>query len=69
MKYSNRKSVFDDLKVYDYLAKDDSFIQVTEWDNEEGWDITIDNKLIQLSMGELEAINYLVKSLEFKSES
>ena len=30
MKIYNRKSVSDDLKKYDYLSKDDDFIEITE---------------------------------------
>ena len=47
MEHYNRKSVTDSLKKYDCLAKDSDFIEVTEWYNGEGWDISInDNKLI-----------------------
>ena len=66
MKINTRKSVNDDLKKYDYLAKDNEFIEVTEWTNGEGITITIgDNKAIDLTYGELEAINYLSKSLQY----
>ena len=52
---------------YDYLAKKDDFIIVTEWTNHEGVDIAIcDNKLISLSYGTLDAIDYLVKTLKYK---
>ena len=36
----NRKSVSDDLSIYDYLAKKDDYIEVTEWTNGEGYDIS-----------------------------
>lgn len=65
MKFENKKSVNDHLHKYDILAKEDSFIDVTEWANGEGWDITIDDKQFSLTIGELEAINYLTKSLEY----
>lgn len=65
MEYNSRKSINDDLKKYDYLAKDDDFIEVTEWTNGEGYDITINNKIIPLTNGQLDAINYLTKSLEY----
>ena len=73
MKKNTRKAINDDLSKYDYLLnKDDhSFIEVTEWTNGEGFDITIEtktiSKLISLTIGELEAINYLTKSLEYNS--
>ena len=69
MEHYNRKSVTDSLKKYDYLAKDSDFIEVTEWHNGEGWDISInDNKIISLTWGQLEAISYLVKSLDYNKQ-
>lgn len=59
-----RKSVYEDLNKFDYLAKEHSFIEVTEWSNGEGWDINIDDKIFQLTTGELKAINYLTTHLE-----
>ena len=65
MEKVKRKSVNDNLQKYDYLAKDYEFIEVTEWRNGEGWDISINDKLIQLTVGQLDAINYLTKSLDY----
>ena len=67
MEFKSRKSVNDKLKIYDYLAKDNDFIEVVEWTNGEGYDITInDDKIISLTRGQIDAINYLVKSLEIR---
>lgn len=68
MEFNSRKSVNDKLKRYDYLAKDEEFIEVTEWTNGEGYDIMINDETISLTEGQLNAINYLVKSLEYKSD-
>ena len=74
MEKSTRKSVSDSLSKYDYLVNKDehSFIEVTEWANGEGFDITIETKdksrLMSLTIGELEAINYLIKSLDYGIE-
>ena len=71
MECKKRKSVFADLNVFDYTAKENNFIQVTEWPNGEGWDISINDDIIfSLTQGQLEAINYLSKKLdyEFKEE-
>lgn len=65
MEITNRKSINDKLTKYDYLAKDDDFIEVTEWTNGEGYDIVINDKIISLTSGQLDAINYLTKSLEY----
>lgn len=74
MEKYNRKSISDDLSKYDYLKNTDenAFIEVTEWSNGEGYDITIEtkngSKLISLTNGELEAINYLTKTLDYNNE-
>ena len=71
MECKKRKSVFADLNVFDYTAKENNFIQITEWTNGEGWDISInDDTIFSLTQGQLEAINYLSKKLdyEFKEE-
>lgn len=61
-------SISDNLRRYDYLAKKDDFIIITEWYNSEGFTITINDKVIDLSVGQLDAINYLVKSLEYNED-
>lgn len=68
MKVHTRKSVSDNLRKFDILAKDSDFIEVTEWTNGEGYDITINEKVISLTYGELEAINYLAKTLEYSKD-
>lgn len=69
MEFNSRKSVNDKLKKYDYLAKDEDYIEIVEWTNGEGYDIAInDDKIISLTRGQIDAINYLVKSLEYKSD-
>lgn len=65
MKIDTRKTVYDDLKKYCICAKDNDYIEVTEWTNGEGYDIDInDEKRISLTHGELEAIQFLTKYLE-----
>ena len=59
------KATSDDLRKYDYLAKEDDFIEVSEWSNGEGWNISINDNTFQLTMGQLDAINYLTKTLEY----
>lgn len=68
MKFNSRKSINDKLKKYDYLAKDNDFIEVIEWTNGEGYDIIINDKIISLTSGQIDAINYLARSLEYKSD-
>lgn len=68
MKIGSRKSINDDLQKYDPLKNKSSFIEITEWTNGEGWDIAINEKMFNLTYGELEAINYLVKALDYESD-
>lgn len=69
MEFVKRKSVHDDLSKYDYLVNNDDskFIEITEWTNGEGISISInDNKTIELTYGELDAIDYLSKALRYE---
>lgn len=59
----DRKSVNADLNDFCYLAKPHDFIEVTNWSNLDGYDITIGEKQITLTVGELDAIKALVKKL------
>lgn len=70
MEFSTRKSVNDKLSKYDLLCnkQDEDFIEVTEWTNGEGWDIYVKDRHIQLTYGELEAINYLTKALDVEKK-
>ena len=63
---TQRKSINDNLRKYDYLAKENSFIEVTEWANGEGWDITIDDRMMSLTWGQLDAIQYLTLALQYQ---
>ena len=67
MKIYNKKSVSDDLKKYDYLSKDEDFIEITEWANGEGISITINMNTFELTFGQLDAINYLSQALKYES--
>lgn len=69
MEFASRTSVHDDLKKYDYISKDNGYIEVTEWTNGEGIDVTIESgstKLISLTYGELNAINHLQNALRYE---
>lgn len=64
MKTENRKSIHDELKPYDYFAKEHDYIEVTEWSNGEGFDVDINNReFIRLSYGEFKALKKLAKEL------
>ena len=60
MKEYLRTAKFTELKPYDHLAKDGDFIEVTEWYNGEGFDVTTGDKQFHLTWGEFEALQALV---------
>jgi hypothetical protein len=62
-KVKDRKSISANLIDFCYLNKPDSFIEVTEWSNGDGFDITINDKITSFTRGELDAIKALVKKL------
>lgn len=62
------KQIIDDLTKYCHISKEDSFITITEWANCEGWDININDKIFQLTYGELRAINILTGMIEYNFE-
>ena len=70
MKFSKRQAVTDDLSKYCILTNKDETIEVIEWNNGEGYDISFlkdgDSKSISLTSGEIDALFHLTKSLEYR---
>ena len=68
MEFVKRKSVHDKLSKYDYLSNrnSDDFIEVTEWANGEGITVVINEKIYELTHGQLDAINYLSQALRYE---
>jgi hypothetical protein len=60
MKTYNRGCKFTELKPYDHFAKDGDFMEVCEWYNGEGFDVTMGDKHFSLTHGEFEALTALV---------
>lgn len=60
----DRKSINANLNDFCYLNKPESFIEITEWANGDGFDITINDKITSFTRGELDAIKMLVKKLD-----
>lgn len=62
MEFYNRKAVSAPLKEYCHLAKEHSLMEVTEWHNGEGFDVSIDdNKHYSFTYGEFDLLSVLVK--------
>ena len=56
----NRKAKFTQLKLYDLFAKDDDFMEVCEWHNGEGFDVTMNDRVISFTWGQWECLQVLV---------
>lgn len=63
-KIERLRSITANLKTFDCIAKDSDCITVTEWSNEDGWDICINEKIFSISRDELEAINFLTTAVD-----
>lgn len=65
-----RKAIFSRLKGFCSFAKEDDFIEVTEWKNMEGFDVSVDNVQgpvnFRLTYGEFDLLKKMVKKLENK---
>ena len=69
MEITKVNQVTDNLKKYTYSGKESDYITITEWANEDGYDIDINGKLIALSDNELDAINYLALVMRFENKN
>ncbi len=59
---NTRKSLFASLE--DSYHKAGDFIEVTEWSNGEGYDVTINEKQFSLHFTEYEALKKIIKQFE-----
>jgi hypothetical protein len=60
MEKYERKAKFTELKPYDYMAKEHDFMEVCEWHNGEGVDVTISERHFSLTFGEWECLQALM---------
>lgn len=69
MEFTKQWTVTDNLGKYDYLSDDNDYISVSEWSNGDGYDIDINGRQqLHLTVGEIEAINYLIKSIDYNKD-
>jgi len=60
-----RKAKFCELKPYCHHAKENDYMEVTEWSNSEGFDVNLnDKKHISFTWGEYEALQVLINYKE-----
>jgi len=68
IEFSKRNTAFSLLKPFCHHANSNDYIEVTQWTNIEGFDVTISDKLgnriFSLTDGEFSALKKLVKSLD-----
>jgi len=65
MEQYERKAKFSLLRPYDYFAKEDDFMELCEWKNGEGFDVTInEDKHFSLTLGQWECLQVLVNYKE-----
>ena len=61
---NNRRAVFAELKDYCHMCGQDGYMEVTEWSNGEGWDVTIENirgaEQFSLTYGEWQLLQVLM---------
>ena len=55
-----RKARFAELKPYDHFADTNDFMEVCEWHNGEGFDVTINNRVVSYTWGQWECLQVLV---------
>lgn len=58
MKFYKRRAAYAELRNYCHLSKHE-VLEVCEWYNGEGWDITLGDRTFQLTHGELQALTVL----------
>ena len=63
-KIESVRSITTKMKMFDLTSKESDYISVTEWSNGEGWDIDLNDKMISISRGMLDAINFLTTAVD-----
>ena len=61
---NERRAINASLNDFCYLSKPGDFIEITQWTNYDGYDITINDKMFSLTCGEVKAIKKLIKELD-----
>lgn len=65
----NRKSAMVDLKKFNFSGRDSDYMEVTEWNNGDGYTVSIEagnrNVLFDITNEEIDALNYLVNVVRY----
>lgn len=64
MEFNKLNSVFEETSKYCHFSNENDFMEVTEWKNGEGYDITINSRKLEqkfsLTYGEIDLLNILL---------
>jgi hypothetical protein len=66
-KISKRNSIFSELSEDNWSSEKDSYMEVTEWTNGEGYDVYINNyaeRSISIGHNEFKLLKKLIKELD-----
>jgi hypothetical protein len=55
-----RQARFTELRPYDHTAKEHDFMEVCEWHNGEGFDVTVNDQVTSITWGQWECLQALV---------
>lgn len=66
MKSYKRETLFEELKKYCSFAKENDFIEITEWESGEGYDVTIsarNERMFSITYGEWILLKKMMKKI------
>lgn len=68
VKYNKNVSISVDINDFYSTNNKDDFMEVTEWTNGLGWDISINDRKYSLSYEEYDLLQYLIMSLNYHKD-
>lgn len=63
----NRQCAFTELSDFCYLSKENDFMEIVEWKNGDGFDVTLSathEQMFALTYGQFKALKKLIKELD-----
>jgi hypothetical protein len=60
METYQRQARFTELRPYDHTAGEGDFMEVSEWHNSEGFDVTMNDRVMSFTWGQWECLQALV---------
>ena len=68
VKYNKNVSISVDINDFYSTNNKNDFMEVTEWTNGLGWDISINDRKYSLSYEEYDLLQYLIMSLNYHKD-